>query len=237
MNRPAAGAARTGDTDHASTALGGDPGTADTEPSATGAQPGSTTTTGPGEPPAWEAVVSSIGPKVRDLRQRLGLSLQQLARRADVSAAAIHKVERTDMVPTITTLLKLAGALERPVGYFLGGPADDPPVASFVLADERTVLASTEHVALATITGPVDRFRVAGAVATIEPGAESGTPTPAPGEDLVLVLYGSLRFVVAGEHYTLRRGDALHYPTDRRHQWSNPGRAAARAVWVSVRGS
>lgn len=190
-----------------------------------------------GEPPAWEAVVSSIGPKVRDLRQRLGLSLQQLARRAEVSAAAIHKVERADMVPTVTTLLKLAGALERPVGYFLGGPADDTPVASFVRSDERPTLASTEHVALAGITGALDRFRVAGAVATIEPGAESGTPTPAPGEDLVLVLDGSLRFVVAGEHYTLRRGDTLHYPTDRRHQWSNPGRATARAVWISVRGS
>ncbi|MDQ1489108.1 MAG: Helix-turn-helix domain, partial [Actinomycetota bacterium] len=38
-------------------------------------------------------IVSSIGPKLRDLRLQRGLSLQQLAERADVSAAAIHKIE------------------------------------------------------------------------------------------------------------------------------------------------
>ena len=45
----------------------------------------------------------------------MGLSLQQLGERSDVSAAAIHKIEQGGMVPTITTLLKLASALGRPV--------------------------------------------------------------------------------------------------------------------------
>jgi transcriptional regulator with XRE-family HTH domain len=64
---------------------------------------------------SWEPIVGAIGPKLREARQQLGLSLQQLAARAEVSAAAIHKVERGDMVPTITTLLKLAGAVGRPI--------------------------------------------------------------------------------------------------------------------------
>ena len=66
-----------------------------------------------------EAIVSSIGPKVKKLRQEQRLSLQQLAVKAEVSAAAIHKIERNDMVPTITTLLKVATALDRPVTYFV----------------------------------------------------------------------------------------------------------------------
>src|SRR4051794_31555351 len=81
--------------------------------------------------PGWAAVVDAIGPKVRDLRQQAGLSLQQLARRADVSAASVHKVERGDMVPTITTLLKLADALERPIGHFVDDRVPEP-VASLV---------------------------------------------------------------------------------------------------------
>src|SRR6516165_1569085 len=70
-----------------------------------------------------EQIVSSIGPKLRELRVQRGLSLQQLADQADVSAAAIHKIERSGMVPTITTLLKIAGALNRPVSYFVN---EDP---------------------------------------------------------------------------------------------------------------
>jgi transcriptional regulator with XRE-family HTH domain len=62
-----------------------------------------------------DAVVSGIGPKIKALRKQHGYSLQSLAERADVSAATIHKIEQSDMVPTITTLLKIATALGRPV--------------------------------------------------------------------------------------------------------------------------
>ena len=72
------------------------------------------------------AVVSGIGPRLRSLRTRHGLSLQQLADRSDVSPAAIHKVEQGTMVPTITTLLKLAAAFQVPVAHFID-EAGAPP--------------------------------------------------------------------------------------------------------------
>lgn len=185
---------------------------------------------------AWETIVSSIGPKVRGLRQQLGLSLHQLAQRSDVSAAAIHKVERGEMVPTITTLLKLATALDRPIAHFVetvaGGRPE--PVAVHTPASARSsVRTLADGVELTRITGSDERFTAAGAMATIAAGA-TGVARQRPGEDLVLVLTGTLSFEVAGERYTLRRGDALHYPTDRPHRWSNPGRGAARAVWIYV---
>ena len=65
------------------------------------------------------SIVSSIGPKLRELRLQRGMSLQQLAAQSDVSAAAIHKIERGGMVPTTTTPLKIAVAFNRPVSYFV----------------------------------------------------------------------------------------------------------------------
>ncbi|MDQ4021846.1 MAG: cupin domain-containing protein [Actinomycetota bacterium] len=194
---------------------------------------------GVGPAPAWEPIVGAIGPKVRELRQQLGLSLQQLASRADVSAAAIHKVERNDMVPTITTLLKLAAALGRPIGHFVDAAPGQVQVAAHTPATGRSMLpAPAPGVELAGVGGPPERFRAAGAVATLAPGAESGAEVaPRPGEELLLVLDGTLAIEVAGERYTLRKGDALHYPTDHRHRWSNPGRRTARVVRFSLRGS
>jgi transcriptional regulator with XRE-family HTH domain len=178
--------------------------------------------------PEWEPIVGAIGPKVRELRQQLGLSLQQLASRAGVSAAAIHKVERNDMVPTITTLLKLATALGRPIGHF---------VDAHTPAAQRPVLVSAvPGVELAAIGGSPERFRTAGEVATLAPGAEFGTDLlPHPGEELLFVLDGTLSVEVAGESYTLRRGDALHYPTGHRYRWSNPGRRPTRVVRYTLR--
>jgi transcriptional regulator with XRE-family HTH domain len=182
-------------------------------------------------------IVSSIGPKLRDLRLQRGLSLQQLAERADVSAAAIHKIERSGMVPTITTLLKLAGALNRSVTYFVDEETEQNGPVVMVRSDERRIVF-TSHLGidLAGISGPYGRFFLAGAVATVDPGASSGAHAMNhPGEELVFVLEGSLEFDVDGQAYRLAQGDSVHFRTDRPHRWKNPGKRPARAVWMALR--
>jgi transcriptional regulator with XRE-family HTH domain len=190
-----------------------------------------------GEGSTLSRIVSSIGPKLRDLRLQRGLSLQQLAERADVSAAAIHKIEKSGMVPTITTLLKLAGALNRSISYFVDEETEQNGPAVLVRADERRIVY-TSHLGidLAGISGPYGRFFLAGAVATLEPGASSGdNPMEHPGEELVFVLEGSMEFEVDGQDYRLAEGDSVHFRTDRPHRWKNPGKRPARAVWMALR--
>jgi transcriptional regulator with XRE-family HTH domain len=184
-----------------------------------------------------DQIVSSIGPKLRELRLQRRLSLQQLAERADVSAAAIHKIERSGMVPTITTLLKLAAALDRPVAYFVDEDAEQADPVIFTPGDDRgTVYTSHRGIDLAGISGPYGKFFVAAAVASVDPGASSGpTPMEHAGEELVYVLDGGLEFVVDGQAYQLAPGDSLHWRTDRRHQWRNPGKQTAHAIWMALR--
>jgi transcriptional regulator with XRE-family HTH domain len=182
-------------------------------------------------------IVQSIGPKIRRLRQLKGLSLQQLGERSDISAAAIHKIERNGMVPTITTLMKLAIALNRPLSYFVDeDTTSDSPVV-FIRADDRKpVFTSKEGLELRSISGPYGRFFMAGASARIEPYADSGDKAMEhPGEELVHLLEGALEFEVDGETFRLAPGDSLHFRTDRPHRWRNPGRQRARAVWMALR--
>ncbi|GAA1875294.1 cupin domain-containing protein [Pseudonocardia ailaonensis] len=186
--------------------------------------------------------MDAIGPKVRAARSRLGLSLQQLAVRADVSAAAVHKVERGDMVPTVTTLLKLASALGEPVSSFVDDVTPAVPVAVHVRAGERIAAPrgwapGALGVAAQGIAAPTDVLRAAGVAAVVEPGGESGDTGPRrSGEELVHVLEGTLSVEVAGATYEVGPGDTLHYPTDRGHSWRNAGDAAARAIWVRLDG-
>jgi transcriptional regulator with XRE-family HTH domain len=186
---------------------------------------------------AVDRIVSSIGPRLRELRLQQSLSLQQLAERAGVSAAAIHKIERSGMVPTITTLLKLADAFDRPVGYFVDEEADGAGPVAYTPAPERGA-AYTPYagVAFEAIAGSYARFFLDGAVATVEPGAGSGAAVAQhQGEELVFMLDGTLAFEVDGLAYRLSPGDALHFRTDRAHRWENPGRALARALWIRLR--
>jgi transcriptional regulator with XRE-family HTH domain len=182
-------------------------------------------------------IVSGIGPKLHALRKQAGLSLQQLAVKSDVSAAAIHKIEQSGMVPTITTLLKVAGALGRPVAYFVDEEevASDPTV--FVRdGEQRPILTSHTGIDLAGISGTYGRFYLAGARATVVPGASSGDHLlEHPGEELVYLLEGVLEFVVNHQTYRLQPGDSLHFRTVQPHSWRNPGTADAVALWMALR--
>jgi transcriptional regulator with XRE-family HTH domain len=179
--------------------------------------------------------VRGIGPKLQQLRRQRNLSLQALAQRSDVSAAAIHKIERNGMVPTVATLMKLAAALDRPLGYFV----DEDPGGPCVLVrpeERRKVFTSKSGLDLEGISGPYGPFFMAGAVATVEPGADSGPRAMEhPGEELVFVLEGAMRFSIDGEEYAVGAGDALHWRTDRPHRWSNPTAQQARCLWFALR--
>ena len=195
--------------------------------------------TGRGEDAAddLERIVSSIGLKVFSLRKSMGLSLQQLGERSDVSAAAIHKIEQGGMVPTITTLLKIAGALVRPVSYFVEEDGSRGDLAVLTPAEEtRPVYTSHKGITLNSISGPYARFLLAGARATVAPGASSGRkPMQHPGEELVHVTDGVLEFSVAGQAFAVGAGSTLHFRGDQPHTWRNPGDTAATAVWLALR--
>lgn len=184
-----------------------------------------------------QRIVGSIGLKVFSLRKSMGLSLQQLGERSDVSAAAIHKIEQGGMVPTITTLLKIAGALGRPVSFFVeeDGGRDDLAVLT-PAAEKRPVFTSHKGITLNSISGPYARFLMAGARATVVAGASSGRkPMQHPGEELVHVTEGTLEFSVAGQAFQVHQGDTLHFRGDQPHTWRNPGETRAEAVWLALR--
>lgn len=176
--------------------------------------------------PGWAGVVGSIGPKVRALRLERGMTLQQLATVADVSTASVHKVERGDMVPTITTLLKIAGALGSPIRHFVEDDAAGPSAVHTRFADA----AAGSPV---TITGSPDRFRARGTVAVLEPGETRPGPRR-PGETLLIVLAGSLEVEVAADRYVVGAGEALHFPSGAEHRCHNGSDEPVEVVAIDV---
>ena len=184
-----------------------------------------------------DEVISGIGAKVLLMRTRKGYSLQQLANVADLSAAAIHKIERNGMVPTITTLMKLAAALNRPVSYFISEDEEgDKPAVHTTPEKRRSVFTSIPGLELKSISGPYGRFFLAGAYAEAQAGSESGPgPTKHPGEELVYLLEGELCFEFDDETVNLRPGESVHFRGDLTHRWHNPTSQPAKAVWMALR--
>ncbi len=141
------------------------------------------------------------------------------------------------MVPTITTLLKLAAALEQPVAYFVDEELESPSYVVFTpAAERRSIYTPHEGLTLEGISGPYGQYFVATAIAEVEPGGDSGeSPLRHAGEELIHLLSGRLDVDVSGQTFQLRRGDSIHFRTDHEHRWRNPARSPARAVWTALR--
>lgn len=186
-----------------------------------------------------DSIVGDIGPKVAGLRKAQKLSLQQLASRSDVSAAAIHKIERSGMVPTITTLLKLASALGVSVGYFVQEQELHPEPVHYTPSDGRRPVFTPHHdLSLASISGSYRQFDAAAAMATMRVGAHSGDkPLRHSGEELVFVIRGGAQFTIGESTYDLTPGDSLHWTGDLAHSWANVGDQDAELLWVVFRGA
>src|SRR5690625_7608104 len=78
------------------------------------------------------------------------------------------------MVPTISTLLKIANALEKPVAYFVEEDHDQTPAIKTGPDQRPAIFTSHEGIDLGGISGPYGDFLMAGAVATVIPAASSG---------------------------------------------------------------
>src|SRR4051812_23486213 len=61
----------------------------------------------------------AIGPRVRALREAMGLSLRDLAQRTGVSAPMLSQVERSETSPTLAVASRIASGLELTLSQLL----------------------------------------------------------------------------------------------------------------------
>lgn len=71
--------------------------------------------------------------RIRDLRQRQGLSLEALADRSGVSRSMISLIERGETSPTAVVLEKLAVGLEVPFASLFDSPAPEADMVKVVI--------------------------------------------------------------------------------------------------------
>lgn len=58
------------------------------------------------------ATMVFVGDKLKQIRTRRALTQEQVAERANITTAAVARIERNEAEPRMTTLRKLAQALE-----------------------------------------------------------------------------------------------------------------------------
>ena len=183
------------------------------------------------DPYGKEAESVDVGQRLRLLRDERGISMRALARRSGLSANALSMIERSLTSPSVSTLNKLAMALEVPItAFFRQEPVREPVV--FRKATERSrvpfLRGLIEGLGGESFAGHVEAFLL-----TLESGGSSGPHGMIhTGHELVFCMRGTLEYEVEDEHYVLEPGDSLIFASQLVHRWRNPGHSVANAIIV-----
>jgi len=173
----------------------------------------------------------NVGLRLKVLREERGVSMRELARRSGLSANALSMIERNLTSPSVSTLTKLATALEVPITAFFRTETIKSNVV-FRKGNMRTVvpfpLGSWEGFGGDSFAGNMESYLM-----VLEAGGSSGPyGLIHSGHEFVYCLSGLIDYEVGEQHFLMEAGDSLIFAANIIHRWHNPGNSAAKAVIV-----
>lgn len=173
-----------------------------------------------------------LGPKIRSLRQRKQLTLDEAAASAGISTPFLSQVERGLARPSVATLVAIARVLGVDIQYLLDAPREERYVAR---GDRLTFFGFTDaNQRFARLTRVTEGGRMEALLVRIPPGQQLDEITARAGEQFWYVLAGAVTLTLAGATYVFREGDCAHYDSTDAHHWRNTGEREALLMWVGT---
>lgn len=102
---------------------------------------------------AGERALGHLAAAIREFRRQNRLSLDQLSERSGVSRSMICQIEREKAVPTIQVIVKLAHAMDRPVGALVDPCGADAGLRVASLASQPRVVSEDGSCTARSVTG------------------------------------------------------------------------------------
>ena len=182
---------------------------------------------------------TSVGEKIKLLRQEAGILPEDLAPIVGLNAALFAKIEGGSLKPTVATLLKLSQYFGVPMETFFAAEPLDRPL-QVVRAEEHekverkratgTSAASYRYEALAPQLADKHMHPF---IIELDSGVKENLPTLShDGEEFIYVLEGSVDFHADQEVINLRPGDSIYFHSDIPHALYGKGRGKSRALAI-----
>jgi len=179
-----------------------------------------------------------IGKKIRELRKKAGLVLQDLSDRTGLSKPLFSQIEKGVVSPPIATLLKISKALNVNIGFFF---QDNDPEEKVVLVrrDESKVIDSryfgreeSGYYYEALAYKKSKKYMEPFLVEFKRMKAEKLSYFSHEGEEFIYLLEGTLEFRTENEQYVLNPGDSLYFESSIPHAYRALERKNAKALTV-----
>lgn len=154
-----------------------------------------------------------LGARVRTYREKLGLSIEDLAKNSGLDLEVVQRTESGESYPPISVLIRLSRALGQKLGTFMDDQFVPDPVIT--RADERREETSahkggtTPYHYFPLGKNKTDRH-MEPLFIRMDPGAEKVLSSH-EGEEFIVVVSGQVELIYGQETHQLSPGDSLYY--------------------------
>jgi transcriptional regulator with XRE-family HTH domain len=187
--------------------------------------------------PAGHEVVS-FGVRLRELRKRMGWTLQQASEVTGVPIATLSRIANEKVSPTLDIVMRIARGFKMSPSDFIFSPSK--PLAERTISVARAgqgrfaEIPNLIYHPLHAAGGPNSPAAVLVTTFCRRP-EEYGPLTSHPGEEFLYVLDGTLEVLFeGGVAHTLEPGDSLLFHSDIRHGYISKGARQAKFLIVTV---
>lgn len=162
-----------------------------------------------------------IGSTVREMRQKLGLTIAEIAEQTGISRGMLSKIENAQTATSLETLAKLSGALGVSLSAFFrnydvpGGGAQLVKNGEGMEVVRRGTKRGHTYQLLAYDQGPTKLFEPF--LITMDDASEVFPTFEHPGTEFIYMLEGKIEYRHGQSTYLLEPGDALTFRGDIPH--------------------
>jgi transcriptional regulator with XRE-family HTH domain len=165
-----------------------------------------------GSSPAIAAVLAEVGPRLRRVRVRRGVTLTELAAATGISKSTLSRLETGQRKPSLELLLPIAQAHQVPLDELVGAPeVGDPRI--------RPQLRKRHGRIVVPLTRTPSGMHAWKVIIPPEPG-EPELRTH-QGHEWLYVLSGQMRLILADHDMTMGPGEVAEFDTGLPH-WFGP---------------
>ncbi len=173
-----------------------------------------------------------IGAKVKNLRNKKGLSIAQLSEKSEVSTGLISQIERDKVVPSVTSLFRLSNALETDISYFF---KDSPKKDCLLIrSGDHRVFSTKKDASVYQLLSSTSQERLLDMVViTLDSNeVQEKESITHEGEECGYVLEGVLTIILNGTEYTLFKGDSITFSSKLPHKYINRNKEKCVSIWA-----
>jgi transcriptional regulator with XRE-family HTH domain len=161
-----------------------------------------------------DAVLGEVGPRLRALRKRRGVTITDVAAKTGISASTLSRLESGGRRPNLELLLPLARVYGVALDVLVGAPQTGDPRVHIRPVRRHGMT----HIPLSRRAGGLQAFKLIIPARTEEPA-----PKTHEGYEWLYVLDGRLRLVLGDKDLVLTPGEAAEFDTHLPHWLASAG--------------